>query len=98
MELVRVVDCNIHPILNLSSRLLTLEEHEVLLLGLRFAPTPRKIPDPLEYYESYHSQCERAYNKLINRKTSEPLPRQIEKHLSVIKDKLTTLAELKKND
>ncbi len=98
MELVRVVDYNIHPVLNLSSRLLTLEEQEVLLFGLKFAPTPSKIPDPLEYYESYHTQCERAYNKLINRKSSEPLPRLIEEHLSVIKDKLTTLAELKRND
>ncbi len=86
----------IHPILNLSSRILITEEQEVLLLGLRFAPTPRKIPDPLEYYENYHKQCERVYNSLTNQRSDTPLPRLVEKHLTVIKTKMSALAELKK--
>ncbi len=77
LSLQQVVSANsiaINPVLNLSSRQLTEEEQEVLLLGLKFAPTPKKIPDPLEFYEKYHKQCEREYNKLTHRKLDAPSP------------------------
>ncbi len=98
LDLVRVNDNNIHPILVLSSRQLTLEEHEVLLLGLKFAPTPRRVPDPLEYFDRYHEQCRRTYNKLTHVRADRPLPKLIEEHLVVIKDKLSHLAVIGKKD
>ncbi len=98
LNLVRVNDNNIHPILVLSSRQLTLEEHEVLLLGLKFAPTPRRVPDSLEYFDRYHEQCRRTYNKLTHVRADRPLPKLIEEHLVVIKDKLSHLAVIGKKD
>ena len=99
LSLQQVVSANsiaINPVLNLSSRQLTEEEQEVLLLGLKFAPTPKKIPDPLEFYEKYHKQCEREYNKLTHRKLDAPLPKLIEEHLMAIKTKLQDVVNVAK--
>ncbi len=83
------------PILNLSSRHLTTLEREVLTLGLKFAPMPKKIPDPLEFYERYHEQCQWQYNKLIARPSNHPLPELIEEHLGQIKSRLEEIKELR---
>ena len=76
--------------MNLSSKPLTQEEREVLSLGLKFAPTPRRTPDPLEFYEKYHQQCLRVYNKLIHTPGARNLPSLVEEHLSVIRERETT--------
>ncbi len=82
-------------ILNISSRSLTQLEEEVLTLGLKFAPTPRKVPDPLEFFEKYHNQCQWQYNKLIARPSNNPLPTIIEEHLTQIKTRLEDITNLK---
>ncbi len=82
------------PILNLSSRQLSTLEREVLTLGLKFAPTPRKVPDPLEFYEKYHDQCQWHYNKLITRPSTHPLPDIIEERMSQIRSRLEELKEI----
>ncbi len=87
---------NIHPVLDLSSRQLSVQEQEVLLLGLKFAPTPERAPDPLEFFDKYHDQCQRVYNKLIRVKSDMPLPRLIEEHLAAIKNKLAYTSDLAK--
>ncbi len=88
---------NSNPVLNLSSRLLSTHEMEVLVLGLKFAPTPQKVPDPLEYFQKYHDQCQRQYNRLINRPSTDPLPNLIEEHLSAIASRLSDLPKIKQH-
>ncbi len=66
----------------------------MLTLGLKFAPTPRKVPDPLEFYEKYHDQCQRHYNKLIANPSDQPLPNIIEERLSMIRTRLEELQEI----
>lgn len=82
------------PILNLSSRPLSITEPEVLTLGLKFAPTPRKVPDPLEFFERYHEQCQRHYNRLIASPAANPLPSIIEERLGLIRSRLEELNEI----
>ncbi len=89
---------NIHPVLDLSSRQLSVQEQEVLLLGLKFSPTPEKAPDPLEFFDKYHDQCQRVYNKLIRVKSDMPLPRLIEEHLAAIMNKLAYTSDLAKQN
>ncbi len=78
---------DIPTILNLSKKDLTKEEKEVLILGLKFTPTPRKTPDPIEYFDHYYEQCQKSYKKLIN-KQYQPLPNLIDEHLVAIKENL----------
>ena len=59
---MRPLHKKIPEILNMSSKQLMETEKQVLTLGLRFAPTPRKTPEPLEYYDKYHDQCLKVYN------------------------------------
>ncbi len=65
------------------------------IIGLKFAPTPRKIPDPLEFFERYYQQCRRQYNTLINISASNPLPNIIDEHLTQIKSRLEDITKLK---
>ncbi len=65
------------------------------IIGLKFAPTPRKIPDPLEFFERYYQQCRRHYNTLINISASNPLPNIIDEHLTQIKSRLEDITKLK---
>ena len=65
---------DIPTILNLSKKELTKAEKEVLSLGLEFAPTPRKTPDPIEYFDHYYEQCQKSYNKLINKPSTSHSP------------------------
>ncbi len=70
---------DIPTILNLSKKDLTKEEKEVVSLGLKFAP---------EYFDRYYEQCQKSYNKLINKPSTSPLPNLIDEHLVVIKENL----------
>ncbi len=63
---------NTPSILNLSSKPLTEEDIEVLTLGLKFGPTFRQVPDPLEYFDKYHDQCQHVYAKLTNKPGTAP--------------------------
>ncbi len=58
-----------NSVLNLSSRKLSKLEEEVLQLGLKFAPTPRKMPDPLEFFERYYHS---AGDNIIPSSTDQP--------------------------
>ena len=83
-----------NPILNISSRNFTNLKEEVLMLCLKFAPTPRKVPDPLEFFEDYHEQCQREYNKLIVLPLTHQLPGIVEEHLSQTRHRLEELHNL----
>ena len=87
----------IPEILNLSKQPLTDTEREVLSLGLRFAPTARKTPDPLEHFERYHDQCLKVYNKLIGTTGASKLPEIVEEHLTAIKQKLEKTTEAQRD-
>ena len=84
---------NIPEILNLSKKPLTEIEREVLSLGLRFAPTARKTPDPLEYFDKYQDQCLRVYNKLAGTRGASKLPDIVVEHLTAAKQRLEKTTE-----
>ena len=60
----------------------------MLRLGLKFAPTPRKTPDPLEFYEKYHQQCLKVFNKLVHTPGASKMLSLIEEHLVAIRERL----------
>ena len=88
---------NIPEVLNLSSKPLTETEKEVLSLGLRFAPTERKTLDSLDYYEKYHDQCLRVFNKLAGTRGEGKLSEIVEEHLTTIKEKLEKTTEAQRD-
>lgn len=86
--------------MNLSSKPLSIEQQNVLELGLKFVPTPKDTPDPVEHFEKFEAQCQRTYSKLLSGYTDKPIPANIKERLQKIKTKLTLLPpnkEFKRN-
>ena len=89
----RPVVGRIPEVLNLSKKQLSEEEKQVLQLGLRFAPTPRKTPDPLEFFEQFQDSCLRAYNKAAGTRGAPALPAVVAERVSSMRDRLEKTAE-----
>ena len=89
----RPVVGRIPEVLNLSKKQLSEEEKQVLQLGLRFAPTPRKMPDPLEFFEQFQDSCLRAYNKAAGTREAPALPAVVAERVSSMRDRLEKTAE-----
>ncbi len=48
----------------------------------------------MEFFDKYHSQCQRHYNRLISSPVSSPLPSIIEERLGLIRSRLEELSEI----
>ena len=65
---------------------------KALELGLKFAPTPTDIPDPLEIFERFQQRCSWAFRR-VTRSSCSQLPTEIQERLEVMKEKLSSLQQ-----
>ena len=64
-------------VLNISFHLLTHHQLEALTYGFKFAPTPKEIPDTLEFFKRFQQRCTWVYSKVTGASKSKlPNPMQ----------------------
>ena len=72
---------------NLLSRLLTHHQLEALMLGLKFAPTPKETPDPTEFFDKFQEKCTWVYSKVTGASKAK-LPESIQARVDEMRRKL----------
>ena len=72
-------------VLNLSSYLLTHDQHKALSFGLKFAPMPKEIPDPTEFFEKFEERCTRVYSHFTGASKTK-LPAVMQAQLDLTKE------------
>ena len=77
-------------VLNLSSKLLTRSQTKALELGLKFAPAPREVPSPLEFFENFKQRCIWAYRRVTGQSGGQPPP-SISSRLDIMEDRLEAM-------
>ena len=77
-------------VLNLSSHVLTYHQTQALELGLKFAPTPKDIPDPTEFFERFEQKCTWVYTKFTGAPNTH-LPAPMQARLDMMKGKLENI-------
>ena len=78
----------IPPVFNISSHHLTDNQTKALELGLKFSPTPRELPDPLEFFSDFEIRCGWAYKRTTG---SNQLPAAIRERMDIMRRGLSTL-------
>ena len=77
-------------VLVLSEKILTEDQLSALSFGLKFAPTPKDILDPTEFFERFEQQCTRVFSNIAVGSKSH-LPKVMQDRVDLMKDKLTNL-------
>ena len=77
-------------VLNLSTHVTTDYQIQALELGLKFAPAPKDIPDPLEFFDNFEQRCTWVYKKFTGVASSH-LPTAMQDRLDIMREKLDTV-------
>ena len=83
-------DITIPTILNLSSHQLTDGQTRALELGLKFVPSPKELPDPLEFFQDFRQRCGWTFKRVTGAATGV-LPKAIEERVDIMRDNLASL-------